>query len=314
MARSNKVIITCAMTGNITLPTMTPYLPTTPEQIAEQAAEACEAGAASIHVHPRDPETAKPTTDVEVFRAICKGIKSKCNAIVCPTTGGVPGMTVEQRARVVPELKPEMATFNMGSMNFSTHTLAKRYKDEEYKTDWEKPFLLSMKDFVFKNTFADIERFVEIFEANDTHAELEVYDVGHIYNIRHMMREGVIKYPVWLQFVTGIMGGIGSSTEDIVTLKTTADRIIGPENYKWSMIAVGYPREFWANAVAMTLGGNVRVGFEDNYYIEKDVLAKRNADLVHKMVRIVKDMGFEPATPDEAREIIGLKGIDKVNY
>lgn len=310
-----KVIITCAMTGNITIPAMTPYLPITPEAIAEQAAQAVEAGAASIHIHPRDPQNGKPTPDVGLFRDIATRIKKKTgNAIVCTTTGGTAEMTPEQRSRVVPELKPELATFNMGSLNFAVHQAAKRLKDEDYKYPWEKEFILSTKKFVFTNTFADIERLCGIFAENNTKPELELYDMGHIYNVAYFIREGILKPPLWIQFVTGILGGIASYTEDIVHMKETADRVLGPENYKWSMIATGYPREFWANAVAMTMGGNVRVGFEDNIFVEKGVLAKSNADLVAKVVRIARELGHEPATPDEAREILGLKGNDKVNF
>lgn len=309
-----KLIVSCALTGNVTFPTLTPYLPITPEEIADEAARATEAGAASIHIHPRDPVTGKPTTDIEVFRDIAKRAKEKIDAIICTTTGGIAGMTAEQRIRVVPELKPELATFNMGSMNFSIHPLAKRYKDNDYKQPWEKDFILGMKDFVFKNTFADIEHFCRIMKENDTKPELEVYDVGHLYNIAQIVKEGIIEPPLWLQFVTGILGGIGSHPEDILHLKRTADRLLGPENYRWSMIAVGYPAEFYANALAITMGGNVRVGFEDNIFISKDVLAKSNAELVEKVVRIARELGREIATPDEARSILGLKGKDKVNF
>jgi uncharacterized protein (DUF849 family) len=310
----DKLIITCAMTGNVTLPVQTPYLPLTPQQIIDQAIEAADAGAASVHIHARDPKTAKPTTDPEVYAEIAAGIKAKRNVIVCVTTGGVTGMTAEQRVAVVPRLKPELATFNTGSMNFSIHPIAKRYKDEDWKFPWEKEFALGLKQYIFANNFADMETFVTTMQEHGTKPELEAYDVGHIYNIRYLIKAGILKTPVWMQFVTGILGGIGSSPDDVLFMKNTADKLIGPENYKWSVIGAGYPAEFHCDALSMIMGGNVRVGLEDNIFVEKGVLAKSNAELVQKVVRIAKELGREVATPDEARQILGLKGIDKVGY
>ena len=309
-----KLIITAALTGNITLPTQTPYLPLTPEQIAEDAKRAADAGAASIHVHGRDPETGKPTTDPEVYREIATRIKAKTNAIVCITTGGTAYMSAEERVRVVPALKPELATFNMGSINFSIHPLAERYKDEDYKYPWEKEFALSTKEFIFRNTFADIEHFCKTMQENNTKPEHEVYDVGHLYNMHYFVKKGIIKPPIWLQFVTGILGGIGSSLENIMYMKQTADRLFGADNYKWSAIGAGYPAEFDACALAIMMGGHARVGLEDNIFVSKGVLAKSNAELVEKVVRIAKELGRDIATPDEARSILGLKGKDKVNF
>lgn len=309
-----KLIITAALTGNITLPTQTPYLPMTPEQIADEAVRAANAGAASIHVHGRDPATGKPTTDPVVYREIATLIKARTDAIVCITTGGTMYMTAEERVRVVPALKPELATFNMGSINFSIHPIAERYKKEDFKYPWEKEFAESTKKFIFPNTFADIETFYQTMVENGTKSEHEIYDVGHLYNMNYYVRKGIIKLPIWMQFVTGILGGIGSDLENVMFMKQTSDRLFGAENYQWSVIGAGYPAEFNLATLAIIMGGHVRVGFEDNIFISKGVLAKSNAELVEKAVRIAKELGREIATPNEARKILGLKGKDKVNY
>jgi len=310
----DKLIITAAITGNITLPVQTPHLPLTPQQIIDDAVRAANAGAASVHIHGRDPKTARPTTEPAVYREIAAGIKAKSNVIVCVTTGGTADMTPAQRAQVVPALKPELATFNMGSINFSIHPIADRYKDEDYKYPWEKDFATGTKDFIFRNTFGDIEKLVQIMAENNTKSEFEVYDVGHLYNINFLVRRKVIKFPIWLQFVTGILGGIGANIEEVVHMKQTADRLFGPDNYVWSVIGAGYPAEFNLATLAIMMGGHARVGMEDNIFVEKGVLCKSNADLVEKVVRIAKELGREVATPDEARKILGLKGRDKVNY
>lgn len=309
-----KLIVTAALTGNITLPTQTPYLPLTPQQIIDDAVRAADAGAASVHIHGRDPKTARPTTEPAVYREIAAGIKARSNVIVCVTTGGTADMTPAQRAQVVPALKPELATFNTGSINFSIHPIADRYKDEEYKFPWEKEFASGTRDFIFRNTFGDIEKLCLIMEENNTKPEFEVYDVGHLYNLSFLIRRKIVKTPVWLQFVTGILGGIGSALEDIMYMKQTADRLIGAENYKWSVIGAGYPAEFNVATLSIMMGGHARVGMEDNIFIAKGVLAKSNAELVEKVVRIARELGREIATPDEARAILGLKGKDKVNY
>ena len=309
-----KLIITAALTGNITLPVQTPHLPLTPQQIIDDAVRAAEAGAASVHIHARDPVTAKPTTDPEVYREIAVGIKARSNVIVCVTTGGVTGMTASQRVQVVPNLKPELATFNTGSMNFSIHPIVKRYKDEDYIYPWEKEFAQGLKEYIFSNNFADMEIFCNTMRENGTKPELEAYDVGHLYNIRYLVKQKLIELPVWVQFVTGVLGGIGSDLEDVMYMKRTADRLLGEENYKWSVIGAGYPAEFHLDTLAIMMGGNARVGMEDNIFIEKGTLCKSNAELVAKVVRIAKELGREIATPDEARAILGLKGRDKVNY
>jgi uncharacterized protein (DUF849 family) len=309
-----KLIITAAITGNITLPVQTPYLPLTPQQIIDDAVRAANAGAASVHIHGRDPKTARPTTEPGVYREIAAGIKARSNVIVCVTTGGTADMTPAQRAQVVPALKPELATFNMGSINFSIHPIADRYKEEDYKYPWEKDFAVGTKDFIFRNTFGDIEKLVQIMQENNTKSEFEVYDVGHLYNLSFLIRRKVIKFPIWLQFVMGILGGIGANIEEAVHLKQTAERLFGSENYVWSIIGAGYPAEFNLATLAIMMGGHARVGMEDNIFVEKGVLCKSNADLVEKVVKIAKELGREIATPDEARKILGLKGKDKVNY
>jgi len=310
----DKLIITAALTGNITLPTQTPYLPITPDQIAEDAVKCVNAGAASIHVHARDPKTGQPSSDPEVYRQIATLIKAKTNAIFVPTTGGTMNMTPQERLRLVPALKPEMATCNLGSINFSIHPLVDRYKAEDWKNSWEKDFAAGTKDFIFRNTFGDIEIFYKTMLENNTKPEFEAYDIGHLYNIAFFLRKGIIKPPVWIQFVTGILGGIGSDLENIMFMKSTADRLIGMQNYKFSVIGAGYPAEFHADCLSMMIGGNVRVGIEDNLFISKGVLAKGSWELVEKVVRLAKELGREIATPDEARQILGLKGKEQVNF
>jgi len=309
-----KLIITAALTGNITLPTQTPHLPLTPQQIIDDAVRAADAGAASVHIHGRDPKTAKPTTDPAVYREIAAGIKARSNVIVCITTGGTAYMTPEERARVVPALKPELATFNMGTINFSIHPIADRYKDEDYKFPWEKEFAVSTKDFIFRNTFGDIEKLMQMMKENNTKPEFELYDVGHLYNLNFLVKRNIIHFPVWLQFVTGILGGIGANVDEVVHMKQTADRLLGTDNYIWSVIGAGYPAEFHLATLAIMMGGHARVGMEDNIFVAKGVLAKSNAELVEKVVRIARELGREIATPDEARKILGLKGRAQVNY
>jgi uncharacterized protein (DUF849 family) len=309
-----KLIITAALTGNITLPTQTPYLPLTPQQIIDDAVRAADAGAASVHIHGRDPKSARPTTEPAVYREIAAGIKARSNVIVCITTGGTAYMTPEERAQIVPALKPELATFNMGTINFSIHPIADRFKDEDYKYPWEKEFAIGTKDFIFRNTFGDIEKLMQMMKENNTKPEFELYDVGHLYNLNFLVRRNIINFPVWLQFVTGILGGIGANVDEVVHMKQTADRLLGADNYIWSVIGAGYPAEFNLATLGIMMGGHARVGFEDNIFIEKGVLAKSNAELVEKVVRIARELGREIATPDEARKILGLKGKDKVNY
>lgn len=308
----DKLIITTALTGGVTLPTQTPYLPITPEQIAQSAYEAWEAGSAIVHTHARDPETGKPSTSQDLFRDIVTRIKKKCNVVVNITTGGGLGMTVQDRVKVVPNFKPELASLNMGSMNFSIHPVADRIK--EYKYDWEEPYAKGSKDVVFRNTFQDMEYIFKTMMGNEVKPELEIYDVGHLYNTAFLIRRSMIKPPVHLQFVMGVLGGIGNTYQDLDYIQASADRLIGKQNYTWSVIGVGYPAQFHLGTMAAIMGGHVRVGLEDNLFVERGVLARSNAELVKKMVRIAKEIGREIATSDEARQMLGLKGIAKVNY
>jgi uncharacterized protein (DUF849 family) len=309
-----KLIISCALTGGATMRVQTPYVPYRPDEIIEQAVRAADAGAASMHIHARDPLSGKPTMDVSVFRQIAAGIKARSNVIVCPTTAGGQGTPVEERIKVIPALKPELASFNMGSINFAFYPIAERYKDEDFKFDWEKEYMLSTKNFIFRNTFGDMETLARVMEENGTRPEHEIYEIGHLYNLAFLIRRGIIRTPVWIQFVAGVLGGIGNHCEDLLDLKRAADRLIGRENYQWSVIGAGFPASFSLGTIGMAMGGNVRVGLEDNIFIEKGVLARSNAELVEKIVRIARELGKTPATPDEARQMLGLKGIDKVSY
>ncbi|UCH03020.1 MAG: 3-keto-5-aminohexanoate cleavage protein [Candidatus Bathyarchaeota archaeon] len=306
-----KLIITAALTGGITLPTQTPYLPITPMQIAQEAYQACQAGASIVHVHARDPITGKPTADLNIFQQILTNIKKKSNVVICITTGGALGMPVEKRVRVVPVFKPEMASFNMGSMNFSIHPILNRIK--VFKYDWEETYARTSKGAIFPNTFQDLEYLAKIMVENQVKPELEVYDAGQLYNVAFLLRTGLLQSPVHIQFVMGVLGGIGKAPEDLLYLKNTADRLIGSEKYTWSVIGVG-AAQFYLGTLAAIMGGNVRVGLEDNIYLERGVLSKSNAELVAKMVRIAKELGLDVADPDEARKILALKGIYKVNF
>ncbi|QGU94800.1 3-keto-5-aminohexanoate cleavage protein [Clostridium bovifaecis] len=305
MNKPNKRIVTCAITGSIHTPTMSPYLPITPQEIAENAIDAAKAGASVIHIHARNPENGAPSPDLNLFREIIERIREKDeDVIICTTTGGGIGMTVEQRVAVVPEFTPELASLNAGSINWGLFPLIG--KIESFKYPWEEQMLNATKNFIFSNTFESIGEMVKIMYENGTKPELEVYDVGHLYNIAFLVNAGILKTPVYLQFVTGILGGIGSTPYDIMNLQATADRLFGKKNYQWSVIGAG-KSEFTATTTGLVLGGNVRVGMEDNLYLDKGVLAKSNAELVEKMVRIMNELSLEPATPDEAREILGLK-------
>jgi uncharacterized protein (DUF849 family) len=302
---SNKRIVTCALTGSIQIPTMSDYLPLTPDQLAQHALDAAAAGASVIHIHARDPKTGQPSVDLNVFDEILGKIKAKNEDVnICLTTGGGAGMTVEQRASVVPRFKPPLASCNAGSMNWGVFAIANKFKD--FKHPWEPAMLEMCKGFVFQNTFADLFKLTGIMAENGTKPELECYDVGHIHNVQYLIQAGYLKTPVYLQFVTGILGGIGSTSYDLINMVQTADRIIGKENYVWSAFGAGR-NEFPICTQSLFLGGNVRVGMEDNLHLKKGVLAKNNAELVEKMIRIMGEFDFEPTTPAETRELLGLK-------
>jgi uncharacterized protein (DUF849 family) len=301
---TNKVIISAAITGSVHTPTMSPYLPITPEQIAQNAIDAAKAGAAAVHLHARNPENGMPSPDLKLFKEIVDRVRSKSDVIMCTTTGGGVGMTVEQRVAVVPEFKPELASFNTGSMNFGLFPLAAKYK--EWKYEWEPMLLGATKGMIFQNHFGDLEKFCQIMRENGTKPELEVYDVGHLYNIAYLLSMGLLDPPIYMQFVMGILGGIQPSIQNLVFMKQTADSLFGAGNYRFSAFGTGRHQMPICTTSAL-LGGNCRVGLEDNLYISKGELAKSNAEQVEKLVRILGEFGMEPATPDEARKILGIK-------
>jgi len=305
----SKVIITAAITGSIHTPTMSEYLPISPKQIADEAVRAWEAGAAVAHIHVRDPETGRPSPSMDLFREVVTEIKSRCDLVLCLTTGGGLGMTTEQRVAVVPTFKPELASFNFGSLNFGLFHVAKRIK--EFKYDWERPYLEQTEDLVFTNTFKTLREFCDYFREHQTKPELEIYDVGMINNVAFMIGEGHLERPVYLQFVMGILGGISAPIDNLVHLYKSARDTLG--DFVWSVCAAGRQQMNMCTQ-ALLLGGNVRVGLEDNLYLEKGRMAKSNAEQVAKIARIARELGREPASPDEAREILGLKGLDKVNF
>ncbi|MFH0823634.1 MAG: 3-keto-5-aminohexanoate cleavage protein [Pseudomonadota bacterium] len=305
------LIITAAITGAATVPSLSPYLPLTPEQIAASAVEASQAGAAIVHIHARRPEDGFPSSSHELFQEIITRIKSASDVVICLTTGGSVLMSIEERAAVVPRFKPEMCSFNMGSINFALHT-ALKYLDE-FKYPWEKQYLEMSKDFVFKNTFKDMEYLCSITRENEARPELEIYDVGHLYNLDQLVSDGFIQPPFHLQFVMGVLGAIRGTPEDLTYLVSKAGALFGKGNFTWSVIGVG-AAEINLSTMAIHMGGHVRVGLEDNIYIKKGVLAKSNAELVHKIVHLAEMLNREVASPDDARRILRLKGKDKVNF
>ena len=310
MSTKGKVVITCAITGSIHTPTMTPHLPITPDEIASEAIAAAEAGAAILHLHARDPETGKPDQTPEAFARFLPRIKQGTNAAINLTTGGSPYMTVQERVRPAAEFKPEVASLNMGSMNFGLFPLLDKYK--EFKHDWERQHLEGTRDMVFRNSFKDIEYVLETCYENNTRFEFECYDISHLYNLRHFADRGLVKPPYFIQSVFGILGGIGSHPEDVAHMKRTADRLSGSD-YRWSVLGAG-AAQLRVAAQAAAMGGNVRVGLEDSIWAGRGVLAKSNADQVKMARKIIEGLGLEVATPDEAREILTLKGGDQVNF
>jgi len=304
-----KVIITAAITGGIHTPTMSPYLPITPKQIADEAVGAYNAGAAVCHIHARDPETGKPTPDVNIIREIITSIKSRCNIVICITTGGGLGMTVEQRVAPVKLFKPELASFNGGSINFALFPAVPKHK--EWKFEWEKQYLAMTEDFIFANTFKSMKEYCATFNENGTKPEFEIYDAGMVNNVAFMIQAGYIKKPVYIQFVMGVLGGITPSSENLLFLVDYAKKQIG--DFVFSVCVAGR-QQFPICTQSLLIDGNCRVGLEDNVYLEKGKMATSNAEQVAKMARIAREFGVEPASPDEARKILGLKGIDKVNY
>jgi len=281
-----------------------PYRPVPPAQITRNALESAAAGAAIVHIHARNPETGQPSPDLKLYREIVDKIRAKNkDVVICITTGGGAGMTVDQRVAVVPEFKPELASMNAGSINWGLFPVLDKIK--EFKFPWELAMLNMTKNFVFENTFEAMEKMCKIFAENGTKPELEVYDTGHLYNIAYLLEKGIVKPPITMQYVTGILGGINSTPYDIMNLHTTAERLFGRGKYNWSVIGAG-KAEFPAATMALILGGHVRVGMEDNLYLGKGVMAKNNGELVAKMARIMNELDLEPATPAEARELLAL--------
>jgi uncharacterized protein (DUF849 family) len=307
--QSNKVIITCAVTGAIHTPTLSDGLPYTPADIAKQAIDAARAGAAILHLHARDPKDGSPTGNPDVFAQFLPEIHAATDAVINLTTGGSPEMTVEQRLAAALRFRPEMCSLNMGSINFAFHGMAA--KVTHWKFGWEKKYIEDSEAFIFRNTFRDIARVYALMADYGTRYEHECYDIGHLYNLAYFLDKGLAKPPLWIQSVFGILGGIGADPDNVTFMRRTADRLFG-KDYVWSVLAAGRAQMPLITQAAM-MGGNVRVGLEDSLYIGRGKLAASNAEQVTKIRRILEELGFEIATPDEARTILALKGRQSVN-
>ncbi len=310
-AATQKVIITCAVTGSIHTPTMTPHLPITPQQIADESIAASKAGAAIIHLHARDPKDGRPTPDPKVFMEFLPAIKENCDSVINITTGGGHNMTVQERLAAPLLCKPEMCSFNMGSMNFGLYPNLNKYK--KFKYEWEPQYLEASRDFIFRNTFKDMEFVLkELGEGCGTRFEFECYDIGHLYNLAHLVDRGLVKPPMFVQSIFGILGGIGADVENVAHMKRIADKLFG-DSYYWSILGAGR-HQMGLLTVGAQMGANVRVGLEDSLYIGKGQLARSNAEQVAKIRRILDELSLSIATPDEARKMLGLKGADAVAF
>ncbi|MEP5633349.1 MAG: 3-keto-5-aminohexanoate cleavage protein [Tateyamaria sp.] len=309
MAKS-KTIITCAVTGAIHTPTMSDHLPVTQTEITEQAIAAAEAGASILHLHTRDPIDGRPSVEPDDYAPILARVKQSTDAVINITTGGAPTMLIKDRIKAAVQFSPEMCSLNMGSMNFAFHGLAGRY--DTWKHDWEKDYILGSESNIFRNTLADIRQAAETLDPLGVKFEHECYDVGHLYTLKHCMDAGLFKAPVFLQFVFGVLGGIGPDIDNLIFMKRTADRLFG-DDYRWSVLGAGGAQMPLATT-ASQMGGNVRVGLEDSLFISRGELATSNAQQVTKIRRIIEDLGNEVATPDEAREMLALKGGDRVAF
>jgi len=309
-AAQGKVIITCAVTGSIHTPSMSPYLPVTPEEIAAAAIGAAQAGAAIVHLHARNPKDGSPTQDPAVFKQFLPKIKAATDVVVNLTTGGAPTMSIEERLEPALRLKPEVASLNMGSMNFGLYEMLGRYK--EFKHDWEKPYLAGSDERIFKNSFKDIAYILQSCADNDTRFEIECYDIGHLYTAAHFLERRLLKPPLFIQSVFGIRGGIGPHPEDVLHMKRTADRLFG-DAYYWSVLGAGRNQMFIA-AMSAVMGGNVRVGLEDSLWLGRGQLAESNAAQVSKARRILEELGFAVASPGDARDMLKLKGARNVAF
>ena len=308
---SRKIIISCAITGSVHTPTMSEYLPITPSQIVDSAVEAAEAGAAILHLHARNGEDGRPSGDPVQFRKICPVLAERTSAIINITTGGSSNMTIEERLAYPLLAKPEMCSLNMGSMNFSIHPVAERIKNWRY--DWEKPKVEGMKDCVFKNTFADIEYILANLGEGGTRFELECYDVGHLYNLAYFVDRSIIKPPLFIQAIFGILGGLGPDPENLFIMRSTADRLFGRDTYHLSMLGAGR-HQMSLLTMGAIMGANVRVGLEDNLYLGPGLKATSNAEQVRKIRRILEELSFQIATPPEVREMLHLKGAEEVHF
>lgn len=311
MSKSRKVIITCATTGAIHVPTMSPHLPLTPDQIVEDALGAAEAGAAILHMHARDPEDGRPTPDPEVFLPILKRLKQGTDAVINVTTGGGHNMTVQERLITPLKAAPEMCSLNMGSMNFGLFPVLDKFK--EFNNPWEPEYLENTRDFIFKNTFADIEYILKnLGEGHGTRFEFECYDIGHLHNLAYVVDQGWVEPPLFIQSIFGILGGIQPDIDHLVHMRRTADRLFG-DDYAWSVLGAGRHQLSFATMGAI-MGGNIRVGLEDSLYAGKGKLAESSAEQVRIMREILENLSMEIATPAEAREILALKGADNVGF
>ncbi len=308
---SDKLIITCAITGSIHTPTMSPYLPVTPEQIADQALEAAEAGAAILHLHARDPKTGRPSSSADDFMAFLPRLKADCDAVLNLTTGGSAVMTLDQRLKAPLLAQPEMCSLNMGTMNFALYPMAERF--DGWLHDWEKPFLENSDDLVFKNTPRDIEAVLtRLGKERGARFEFECYDVGHLYMLKHFVDRGLVEAPFFVQFVFGVLGGIGADPDNLIHMKHIADKLFGAD-YRFSVLAAGR-HQIPLATMSAAMGGHVRVGLEDNLYLAKGQLAQSNADQVRKIRAIAEGLGREIASPADARAMLGLKGTSKTAF
>jgi uncharacterized protein (DUF849 family) len=310
MATKRKVIITCAPTGAIHTPSMSPYLPVTPQEIGDAALAAAKAGAAILHLHARDPNDGRPTQDPAVFQQFLPRIKAETDAVINITSGGSPHMTVEERLKPAHFFKPEVASLNMGSMNFGLYPMLERFK--EFKHDWERQHLANSRDLIFKNTFKDIEYILTSCGANGTRFEYECYDISHLYNLAHFVDRGLAKPPFFVQSVFGLLGGIGAHPEDLMHMRRTADRLFGSD-YVWSILGAGR-NQIPLATLGVAQGSNVRVGLEDSLWIEAGKLADSSAAQVVKIRQVIEGLSLDIATPDEARAMLGLKGADNTNF
>lgn len=306
----DKVIITCALTGGMTVPAQSKAIPITVDQIVEDGVRAAEAGASVLHVHVREEETGRPVADTDLFERVLSGLRQRTDAVLQPTTGGGRGMTVEERGSVL-KFRPEMATLNAGSFNFGLYPVAER--DLPF-ADWERDYLEGTRDYIFKNTFADITYLAGLMQQSGTRPEIEVYDVGQLFNLKQLVKDGVLEPPFNLQFVLGVLGAAMAEPDQLIHLLRTAQRIFGEDAFTWSAAGVGYPGEFSMAALSLMLGGNVRVGLEDNLRVRRRESATSNADLVTKAVGLAEMFDREPATPGEARHVLGLKGTDDLAF